>query len=314
MNRKRFGQLGRLGIDAILSSTRSGLLTGDTANKLPGKVLNLPIDSIIPCSDQPRENFDRESLKMLAVSIKTQGIIQPVLVAHLPEKNKYRLVAGERRLKACRIAGKSHIPAWIRSIGEEDAAVVSLVENIQRQELNPMERAHAVHKLVKTHGAKQSTIAEMIGCSRSSVSNLLRLLRLHPAIQQHLRQGALEMGHARTLLSLSKPDQEQAGEKIIQQGLSVRQTENLVKKLQGETDPSHQETDAVRPDPKLHEAQDILTKYFNAKVKLSPSQKKGGRITIYYNSPIQLEKIMLKAKQQQADSNADCSKSSVPNG
>ncbi len=192
--------------------------------------LYLPISQVESCSSQPRKAFDEDSLNDLADSIRQHGIIQPLTVRRL-QSGYYQIIAGERRWRAARIAGLSEVPAIVIEADDRKAAELAMIENLQREDLNPMEEAAGFQSLIQTHHMTQEEAAQRVGKSRSAVANSLRLLSLSPAAAELVRQGKLSSGHARALLGLSGQAQEKAATLVVEGDLSVRQTEHLVKKL-----------------------------------------------------------------------------------
>ncbi|MDB5744982.1 MAG: chromosome segregation DNA-binding protein [Polaromonas sp.] len=231
--------LGR-GLEALLGPKVDESL--DAANALstassPGLSASLRLDDLVPGQYQPRTRMDEGALYELAESIKAQGIMQPILVRRLssgPHSGKYEIIAGERRFKAARLAGLDSLPVLIRDVPDESAAAMALIENIQREDLNPLEEAQGLQRLVKEFGLTHELAAQAVGRSRSAASNLLRLLNLADPVQTMLMAGDLDMGHARALLALDRATQITAANQITARKLSVREAESLVKKLSTE--------------------------------------------------------------------------------
>ena len=241
MATKRQGGLGR-GLEALLgpkvvepalgSGSGFGSATGG-----PGVPASLRLDDMVAGQYQPRTRMDEGALYELAESIKAQGILQPILVRQLARgenQGKYEIVAGERRFRAARLAGLDSVPVLVRDVPDEAAAAMSLIENIQREDLNPLEEAQGLQRLVKEFGLTHELAAQAVGRSRSAASNLLRLLNLAEPVQTMLMAGDLEMGHARALLALERVSQITAAAQIVAKKMSVRETEGLVKKLNAE--------------------------------------------------------------------------------
>jgi len=226
--------LGR-GLEALL-----GPKVDDTAAvpaPAAGAPSTLALDQMVPGVYQPRTRMDEGALYELAESIKAQGIMQPILVRRLaagPNEGKYEIIAGERRFRASRLAGLSEVPVLVREVPDEAAAAMALIENIQREDLNPLEEAQGLQRLVKEFGLTHEQAAQAVGRSRSAASNLLRLLQLAEPVQTMLMAGDLDMGHARALLSLDKASQITAANQIASKKLSVREAESLSKKLSAE--------------------------------------------------------------------------------
>lgn len=219
--------LGR-GLEALLGPKVSE--TASNATDLPN---TLALEQLVPGQYQPRTHMDEGALYELANSIQAQGIMQPILVRRLSRgehAGKYEIIAGERRFRAARIAGLTEVPVLVRDVADEAAAAMALIENIQREDLNPLEEAQGLQRLVQEFGHTHEQAAAAVGRSRSAASNLLRLLQLAPPVQTMLMAGDLDMGHARALLSLDKAEQINAANQVVARKLSVRETEALVKK------------------------------------------------------------------------------------
>jgi ParB family transcriptional regulator, chromosome partitioning protein len=242
--------LGR-GLEALLGPTASGSVDISAAN--PGLPASLFLADIVPGAYQPRTRMDEGALYELAESIKAQGIMQPILVRKVAagtHAGKYEIIAGERRYRAARLAGLDSVPVLVRDVPDEAAAAMSLIENIQREDLNPLEEAHGLQRLVKEFGLTHEQAAQSVGRSRSAASNLLRLLNLADPVQTMLMAGDLDMGHARALLALERAAQITAANQIAAKKLSVRETENLVKRLGAEFN-------LVSPKPKAEKSRDV---------------------------------------------------------
>ena len=246
----------------------------------------LPLDLISPGPFQPRSIFDADRLEELAESIRHQGVIQPVVVRLCGEK-KYQLIAGERRWRAAQIAGIEKIPAIIREVPDEIAIAMALVENIQREDLNPIEEATALRRLVDEFQMTHQEAGEAVGRSRSAVSNLLRLLELSGEVRELVDARHLEMGHARALLSLEPSLQAKAAREVVGRGLSVRETEQLVRRMKNPPTPVSRVL-----DPDIQHLQDRLAEKLCARVKLSHNAMGRGKMTIAYNSADELEGIL----------------------
>jgi ParB family transcriptional regulator, chromosome partitioning protein len=231
--------LGR-GLEALLGPKVSESAGSDNANSSatsPGLPASLRLGDMVPGKYQPRTRMDEGALYELAESIKVQGIMQPILVRRLsagPNDGKYEIIAGERRYRAAGLAGLDSVPVLVRDVPDESAAAMSLIENIQRENLNPLEEAQGLQRLVKEFGLTHETAAQAVGRSRSAASNLLRLLNLADPVQTMLMAGDLDMGHARALLALDRATQITAANQIAAKKMSVRETESLVKKLSAE--------------------------------------------------------------------------------
>ena len=240
--------------------------------------LSLPISQVESCSSQPRKSFDEASLAELADSIREHGIIQPLTVRKLAS-GYYQIIAGERRWRAARLAGLQEVPVIVMEADDRKAAELAMIENLQREDLNPMEEAAGFQSLIETYHMTQEEAAKQVGKSRSAVTNSLRLLSLTPAVRQLVEEGKLSAGHARALLPLSPAMQENAANAVVAGGLSVRQTEALVKKLSAENKPEKE------PDPQRVDytaaAQRDLTSRLGRGVRIVSGRKKG-RIELEY--------------------------------
>ena len=246
----------------------------------------LPLDVISPGPYQPRSIFDADRLEELAESIRHQGVIQPVVVRESGD-NQYELIAGERRWRAAQMAEIETIPAIVRDVPDEIAIAMALVENIQRENLNPIEEATALRRLVDEFQMTHQEAGDAVGRSRSAVSNLLRLLDLSAEVRELVDARHLEMGHARALLTLEPALQAQAAREVVRKELSVRETEQLVRRLK---DPPVRKQ--VRLDPDVQHLQDRLSEKLCAKVKLQYNARGKGKMVIAYNSADELEGIL----------------------
>jgi len=246
----------------------------------------LPLDVITPGPYQPRSMFDQDRLEELAESIRHQGVIQPVVV-RVSGNNEYQLIAGERRWRAAQLAGIEKIPAIIRDVPDEVAIAMALVENIQRENLNPIEEATALKRLVMEFQMTHQEAGDAVGRSRSAVSNLLRLLELSEEVRELVDARHLEMGHARALLTLDASMQAKAAREVVARSLSVRETEQLVRRIKN---PPRRNTPAIDPD--IRRLQDRLSEKLCAKVKLQHNVKGRGKMVITFNSADELEGIL----------------------
>ena len=256
-----------------------GALLGDDVMKTESSgSLSLPISQVETCSSQPRKRFDDESLQELADSISQHGIIQPLTVRKL-SSGYYQIIAGERRWRAARLAGLQEVPVIVIEADDRKAAELAMIENLQREDLNPMEEAAGFQSLIESYHMTQEEAAQRVGKSRSAVTNALRLLGLTPSVRKLVEEGKLSAGHARALVPLSPSLQESAANAIVRGGLSVRQTEALVKRLSAEK----KEAQAKDPDEVdyLAEAQNELKARLCRGVKIVPGRKKG-RIELEY--------------------------------
>ncbi len=285
--------LGR-GLDELLGITTpptQGETAAGTSDRGPqGDLRNLPVDVIQKGRYQPRHEIAQEALEELADSIRAQGVVQPVVVRPLPEdKSKFELIAGERRWRASQLAGLHEIPAVVRDVPDQAAMAMGLIENIQREELNPIEEAAALQRLIEEFGLTHQQTAEAVGRSRAAVTNLLRLLTLEPRVKLMLEERQLEMGHARALLALLGSTQVQAAEQVVARGLSVRETEHLVRRLQQPATPKKASQEI---DPDVRRFQDDLSEKLAAKVQIQHSAKGKGKMIIFYNSLDELDGIL----------------------
>ncbi len=270
--------LGR-GLEALLGPTAPA---AEGAASLAGAPSTLALDQLVPGVYQPRTRMDEGALYELAESIKAQGIMQPILVRRLTQGDhagKYEIIAGERRFRASRLAGLQEVPVLVREVPNEAAAAMALIENIQREDLNPLEEAQGLQRLIKEFGLTHEQAAQAVGRSRSAASNLLRLLNLAEPVQQMLMAGDIDMGHAHALLTLDRTAQITAGNQVVARQMSVRETESLVKKLGAEFQ-------LVSPKPKKEksrdlrrveeELSDLLTAQVDVRVK--KRVKRGGKV------------------------------------
>ncbi len=251
-------------------------------------VIDVPLARVSPNPHQPRRRMDASGLEELAASIREHGVLQPVLVTETLDG--YQLIAGERRVRAARLAGLDHVPALIRQLADRDQLEVALVENVQRADLDPIDEALAYRQLIDEFGLTQETVSERVGKARSSVANTLRLLDLHPDVQAAIGDGRLSEGHGRALGGLGVEGQGHVLGTVLEQGLSVRQTEELVRRLR---EPREAATPAVAPrrlDPDMERVEEDLRRRLGTKVSLSRSRK-GGRIVIEYYSDEELGRL-----------------------
>lgn len=288
----RKGPLGR-NLSSMLSqstlerASQEAEPTGTNADAGQGAALReLPVEQIQPGKYQPRSVFDPERLEELADSIRQQGVIQPVVVRDLGN-HQFELIAGERRWRAAQLASIDAIPAIVREVADEVAVAMALVENIQREDLNPMEEATALRRLVDEFQLTHQEAAEAVGRSRSAVSNLMRLLELAPEARELVDHRHLEMGHARALLPLPTERQAATAREVVRRQLSVRETEALVKRLLNPRPSAPR-----RLDPDVARLQDELTETLCAQVRIQHNAKGKGKLVISFNSPDELEGII----------------------
>ena len=259
------------------------------------RLANLPLDLLQRGKYQPRVDMRPESLSELADSIKSQGLVQPILVRPLPQRNpgesqRYEIIAGERRWRAAQMAGIAEIPAVIRDVPDEAAVAMALIENIQRENLNPLEEARALARLIDEFGLTHQAAAEAVGRSRAAVSNLLRLTELAEEVKQLLEQRSIEMGHARALLGLtSRRQQIEVATLVAKKGLSVRDTEALVRRLIAPAAPAGEPKAA---DPDIRRLELELADKLGAKVLFEHAASGKGKLVVSYNSLDELEGIL----------------------
>jgi len=286
------------GLEALLGSGATNLkddIAQVTAKQIDSTISSaefqhLPIDVIQRGRYQPRTNFNLDALQELADSIKAQGVVQPIVVRPLSATpGQYELVAGERRWRAAQLAELHEIPALVRDISDQEAMAVALIENIQRQELNPIEEAKALVRLVEEFGLTHQEAADAVGRSRVSVSNLLRLLTLATDVRHMVEDGQLEMGHARAILGLESTKQLQAALEVAKKGLSVRETEQLVRKL---NKPESEKVEKTSLDPDTRRLQEDLSEKLGAKVVFQHGNNGKGKMLIHYNSIDELDGIL----------------------
>ena len=274
--------LGR-GLDALLANDES-------ASSQPDSLGTLPVENLQPGKYQPRTHMDQVSLESLADSIRAQGIMQPIVV-RLVDGGKYEIIAGERRWRASQLAGLKEVPVIIREIADDVALAMALIENIQRENLNPIEEANGIQRLVEEFNMTHESAAQAVGRSRSAVTNLLRLRNLHGVVQEMLAQAKLDMGHARALLMLDGAKQIAAAEEIVQNQLSVRAAEQLVKKLSSAV---RAPTKAAAKDRDVLRLQETLAQRLGAAVAIDSSKNGSGTLKIRYASLDQLDEILSK--------------------
>jgi ParB family transcriptional regulator, chromosome partitioning protein len=279
MNNRRKG-LGR-GLEALLG--------GDEASH--DSLTSLPVGRIRPGRYQPRTRMDQEALAELAASIKSQGLMQPVLVRPV-DRDRYELIAGERRWRAAQMAGLQEIPALVREVADESALAMSLIENIQRENLNPMEEAAGLQRLVDEFRMTHEQAADAVGRSRSATTNLLRLLRLAKPVQGMVMEGVLEMGHARALLALDGARQIEAANRIAARGLSAREAEALAAKmLRGQGSRSRQ-----KADRDLARLEEEVSGRLGTTVEIHAGRKGRGKIIVHYSSLEHLDQLLKKLR------------------
>ena len=271
----------------------------DAKTLTPGETLtdqtlrHLPVDLIQRGKYQPRTDMHQEALQELAESIKAQGVMQPIVVRPISD-DKFEIIAGGRRWRATQLAGLDTIPAVIRLVGDESAIAMALIENIQRENLNPIEEATALKRLQEEFNLTQQEVADAVGKSRTTVTNLLRLMALTPDVRLMLERGDLEMGHARALLALTDDAQSDAAKTVNGKGLSVRQTEELVRRLS--TESNKPKPEPQREDPDIKRLEESLSERVGARVQIQHGPKGAGKVTLRYNSLDELDGILAHIK------------------
>ncbi len=283
--------LGR-GLNAILESPETDITSRDISGSfVAGAIANIPLEQIENNPFQPREEFDEAALQELAESIREQGIIQPLTVRKMGY-DKYQLISGERRLRASRLAGLTDIPAYIRVANDEQMLEWALIENIQRENLNALEIAISYSRLMEECDLTQEELSKRVGKNRATISNYIRLLKLPAEIQAALRDEALSMGHARTLVNIEMPEKQLAiARKIINNGLSVREAEKLVKQLDKAPLPSLKSGKPALP-PKYASSRESLRTKLNVDVELKRTTKGKGSLIIPFRSDSELDTIL----------------------
>ncbi|MFK7816586.1 MAG: ParB/RepB/Spo0J family partition protein [Gammaproteobacteria bacterium] len=298
MLKKKRG-LGSLGVDVLLSAAKAenAISNSDANNAVGGdkSLQSIPIDLIHQSPYQPRQIMEPEALEALASSIRQQGVVQPIVVRKSGEE--YELIAGERRWRASQQAGLQNIPAVIKDVNDQEAAAIAIIENLQREDLNPLEEAQAFANLIEKFGLTHQEVGEVVSRSRAAVSNSLRLLALAQPIKDLLNQGELEMGHARPLLALTEQQQIKCAQNIIQRQLSVRGAEALVKQIQQGGGKKNSVAKASQ-DPDISRMEHKLADELGARVSIQHSQNGSGRLQIRYTNLDEFEGIVDKLLKQ----------------
>ncbi|RAV30436.1 ParB/RepB/Spo0J family partition protein [Sinomicrobium soli] len=277
--------LGR-GLSALLKDPENDIRTASdkNADKVVGNIVELDIDAIEVNPFQPRTNFNEDTLKELATSIRELGVIQPITVRKI-DFNKYQLVSGERRFRASRLVGLSSVPAYIRIANDQESLEMALVENIQRQDLDPIEIALSYQRLIDEIQLTQEQLSDRVGKKRSTIANYLRLLKLDPIIQTGMRDGFVSMGHGRALINIEDKDAQLAiYEKIISNALSVRETEKLVKGLQEKGNKGNAASSSGTLPSYIDDKMNGLTEYLSTKVDVKVSKNGKGKLIIPFHS------------------------------
>src|SRR5690554_5281517 len=278
--------LGR-GLDALLSSATANTLQDQAVQADASELQHLSLNAVQPGKYQPRGDMEQASLEELAQSIKAQGVMQPIVV-RLVAKNTYEIIAGERRWRASKLAGLKTIPALVRDVSDEAAIAMALIENIQREDLNPIEEAVALQRLQKEFELTQQEVANAVGKSRASEANLLRLTDLPDEVKTLLAHGDLEMGHARAILGLPAEHQVEAARHVVAKALTVRQTEALVRNMQ-EDKPAKEK---AAPDPDVKRLELKLAERLGTQVQIKQGQKGKGQLVISYGTLEELQGVL----------------------
>ena len=278
--------LGR-GLDALLGADTDAVnRLGDSTQTAPALPNTLPVSKMVAGKYQPRTRMDEGALNELAESIRTQGIMQPILVRALSgnQKGKFEIIAGERRFRAAQIAGLTEVPVLVRDVADENAAVMALIENIQREDLNPLEEAQGVRRLLDEFGLTHEQAAQAIGRSRSATSNLLRLLNLSDPVQTMLLAGDIDMGHARALLAIEAAQQIMLANEIITKRLSVRDAEKLVgKAIRERDDPAIKKSANEQKNGDTKRLEEALSDHLGTKVSLKVNRRNNGQLIIDFH-------------------------------
>ena len=275
--------LGR-GLDALLAKDEE--TTGGES------LLSVKLEELQPGKYQPRTRMDQASLEELARSLKSQGVMQPILARTLA-KGRYEIIAGERRWRAAKLAGLREVPVVIREVPDSAALAMALIENIQRENLNPLEEASGIHRLINEFKLTHQEAADAVGRSRAATTNLLRLLTLSQAVQALLSDGKIDMGHARALLALEGRRQEDVARRVAERGLSVRETEKAVQDI---LNPKQKKTVKLKTSRDILRFEEELAEKFGTKVEIKPGKKGAGKLLISYASHEHLDSLLAKFK------------------
>lgn len=285
--------LGR-GLDALLTTSKQAAerqqitLSDDDIATDKGELQKLPIEFLTPGQYQPRKDMAPEALEELANSVRAQGIIQPIVVRSLGHKNQYEIIAGERRWRAAQLAGLDTVPCLIKDVSDEATIAIALIENIQREDLNPMEEATALQRLLDEFSMTHQGVADAVGKSRTTVTNLLRLNNLNDDVKTLLERGDLELGHAKVLLALDGNLQSEVARIVVAKALTVREAEKLVNKA---LNPAEKKP-LPEPDPNVQQLEQRLSETFGANVSISHNRKGKGKLVITYASLDELDGIL----------------------
>jgi len=288
--------MGEIGSSSATPAAESAA-PGGGVGTMPGlKVLEIALDAIVPNPHQPRRQFAEAALNELAESLKSTGLIQPIIVRPLPgQAGKYQLIAGERRWRAAQRATLPTVPAIVRDIDSATQAQMALIENIQREDLNPLDRAHAYQTLIKTMGLTQAELAGRLGEDRSTITHFVRLLDLPEPVQHFVQDGRLSMGHAKLLAGVPDPaEQHRLAQLVVDQSLTVRNLERLVQEVpSAKATPNAKEESRPTPSAHLQDLERTLSRQLNLRVQIRPSNRKGhGRLVLHYTSLDQFDDLM----------------------
>jgi ParB family chromosome partitioning protein len=301
------GGLGGRGLDALLGNAlaQSKSITKEEVSIQPDSermlqangIQHLPVEFIQPGQYQPRKDMHQEALEELAASIKAQGLMQPIIIRPLSSKEKgkddrYEIIAGERRWRATQLAGLDTVPVIIKDVPDDAAIAMSLIENIQRENLNSMEEAQALHRLQQEFELTQQEVGDAVGKSRATVANLLRLMQLNDDVKIMLERGDIEMGHAKALLGLQDLKQSEAARHVVAKEMTVRQTEAYVRNLQDEAKFGGQAKEKARPNPDILRLERTLGERLGATVAIQHSAKGKGKLVINYSNLDELDGIL----------------------
>ena len=286
MNTKQKG-LGR-GLDALLDRDGAGAASVE-------RLATLKLGQLGPGRYQPRTKMDEASLQELAASIRTQGLMQPILVRPLAT-DRYEIIAGERRWRAAKLAGLSEVPVVVRDVPDQAALAMALIENIQREDLNPLEEAQGVQRLVNEFKLTHQEAADAIGRSRTATTNLLRLLNLEKSVQRRMLEAQIDMGHGRALLSLEGRRQEEVAKRVAERGLSVRETEKLVNHIL--KPPARGKAPRARTDRDVARLEEELSEDLGTTVEIRPGRKGSGKLIIRYSGHEHLDSLLMRLKRQ----------------
>lgn len=289
MSSKKRG-LGR-GLDALLATSQANVAANSEPSPDANELQQIPIEYLQPGKYQPRKDMSPEALDELASSIRSQGVIQPIVVRTLGE-NAYEIIAGERRWRAAQLAELEFVPCLVKDVPDEAAVAIALIENIQREDLNAMEEAQALDRLMIEFELTHQEVAEAVGKSRTTVTNLLRLNNLNEDVKLLLEHGDIEMGHARALLALQGELQTDAAQTVSGKGMTVRDTENFVRKLLEPAKPKAEKA----LDPDVKRLQDSLSENLGAPVNIAHNAKGKGKVTINFSNLDQLDGILARIK------------------